>query len=61
MHISNKTSIAIHCLIFINEYGEGKNINPVLNQAYDKVKQDMIQSMKKITLDTVVDDFHDRV
>ena len=142
MHISNKTSIAIHCLIFINEYGEekkvtsellalstgcnpvtirniisrlnkdgiidvkfgtggtkiviplneislyrvckiadpdaldkmigihskpspfcpvGKNINPVLSQAYDQVKRDLIQSMKKITLDIMVDSFHSKV
>ncbi len=142
MHISNKTSIAIHCLIFINEYGDaqkvtskllalstgcnpvtirniisslskdgiidvkfgtggtkiavplsdislyrvcsvvdpealdkmigihtkpsllcpvGKAIKPVLSQAYDKVKQDMIESMKKISLDTMVDDFHLRL
>lgn len=139
MHISNKSSIAIHCLIFINEYGStqkvtsellalstgcnpvtirniisrlnkegmidvkfgtggariavplseislhrvcsavdpdaldkmigvhatpspfcpvGKNIKPVLNHAYDSVKQDLIESMKRITLDTMVDDFH---
>ena len=142
MHISNKTSIAIHCLIFINEYGEeqkvtsellalstgcnpvtirniisclnkngiidvkfgtggtkiavplneislyrvcnvvdpdaidkmigvhtkpspfcpvGKSINLILSKAYDKVKQDMIQSMKQITLDTMVNDFHSRM
>lgn len=142
MHISNKTSIAIHCLIFINEYGEeqkvtsellalstgcnpvtirniisclnkngiidvkfgtggtkiavplneislyrvcnvvdpdaidkmigvhtkpspfcpvGKSINLILSKAYDKVKQDMIQSMKQITLDTMVNDFHGRM
>lgn len=142
MHISNKTSIAIHCLISINEFGEekkvtsellalstgcnpvtirniisslnkdgiidvkfgtggakiavplneislyricsvvdpealdkmigihnhpspfcpvGKNIAPVLANAYDKVKQDMIESMKNITLDTLVDDFHSRL
>lgn len=139
MHISNKTSIAIHCLIFINEYGDrqkvtsellalstgcnpvtirniisglnkagiievkfgtggtrmcvplneislyrvcnivdpdaldkmigvhatpspfcpvGKNIKPVLRHAYDAVKQDMIDSMNRITLDTMVDEFH---
>lgn len=139
MHISNKSSIAIHCLIFINEYGNdqkvtsellalsagcnpvtvrniisrlkkegmidvkfgtggariavplseislyrvckavdpnalekmigihgtpspfcpvGRNIKPVLNHAYDSVKQDMAESMKRITLDTMVDDFH---
>lgn len=139
LYISNKTSIAIHCLIFMNEYGNetkvtsellglssgcnpvtirnilsslnkdgiidvkfgtggakivvplnevslhrvcsvvdpdaldkmigihakpspfcpvGKNINPVLSRTYDKVKLDMIQSMKQITLDTMVDDFH---
>lgn len=142
MHISNKTSIAIHCLIFINEYGEskkvtsellslstgcnpvtirniisnlskdgivdvkfgtggtklaapineislyrvcnavdpeaidkmigihnkpspfcpvGKNIKPVLSQVYDKVKQDMIDSMRGITLDTMVDEFHTKM
>lgn len=142
MHISNKTSIAIHCLLFIHEYGEGKkvtsellalstgcnpvtirniisslnkdriidvkfgtggtkiavplneislyrvckavdpdaldkmigihtkpspfcpvgkNIKPVLGQAYDKVKQDMMESMSKITLDTMVADFHERI
>ena len=142
MHISNKTSIAIHCLIFINEYGEeqkvtsellalstgcnpvtirniisclnkngiidvkfgtggtkiavplneislyrvcnvvdpdaidkmigvhtkpspfcpvGKSINLILSKAYDKVKQDMIQSMKQVTLDTMVNDFHGRM
>ena len=142
MHISNKTSIAIHCLIFINEYGDqtkvtsellglssgcnpvtirniisslnkdgminvkfgtggskivvplneislyrvcsvvdpdaldkmigihtkpsplcpvGKSINRILSKAYDKVKQDMIQSMKQITLDTMVDDFHVKI
>lgn len=139
MHISNKTSIAVHCLIFINEYGDerkvtsellalstgcnpvtirniisslnkegiinvkfgtggtkiavplneislyrvcsavdpeaidkmigihakpspfcpvGRGIKPVLNQAYDKVRQDMIDSMNTITLDTMVDGFH---
>ena len=142
MHISNKTSIAIHCLIFINEYGDqtkvtsellglssgcnpvtirniisclnkdgiidvkfgtggakivvplneislyrvcnvvdpdaldkmigihtkpsplcpvGKNINGILSKAYDKVKQDMVESMKQITLDTMVDDFHVKI
>lgn len=141
MHISNKCSIAIHCLIFINEYGNnkkvtsellslstgcnpvtirtiisrlnkagmidvkfgtggariavpleeislygvcaavdpdaldkmigihaapspfcpvGRNITPVLNTVYDQVKQDMIDSMKKLTLDTMVEDFHRR-
>lgn len=39
----------------------GKNINPVLTQAYNQVKQDMIQSMERITLDTMVDDFHERI
>ena len=139
MHISNKTSIAIHCLIFINEYSDkqkvtsellalstgcnpvtirniisrlnkegiievkfgtggarmglplneislykvcsavdpdaldkmigvhavpsplcpvGKNIKPVLIHAYDTVKQDMIDSMNRITIDSMVDDFH---
>ena len=30
MHISNKTSIAIHCLIFINEYGEEQKVTSEL-------------------------------
>lgn len=139
MHISNKSSIALHCLIFINEYSEthkvtsellalstgcnpvtirniisqlkkdgmidvkfgtggatmaiplneislyrvcsvvepdaidkmigvhktpsllcpvGRNIKPVLAHAYDKVRQDMIEGMKRITLDSMVKDFH---
>ena len=30
MHISNKCSIAVHCLIFINEYGEEKKVTSEL-------------------------------
>lgn len=30
MHISMKCSIAIHCLIFINEYGESKRVTSEL-------------------------------
>ncbi len=30
MHISTKCSIAIHCLIFINEYGEKKKVTSEL-------------------------------
>lgn len=30
MHISRKCSIAIHCLIFINEYGENKRVTSEL-------------------------------
>ena len=30
MHISTKCSIAIHCLIFIYEYGESKNVTSQL-------------------------------
>lgn len=30
MHISNKCSIAIHCLIFINEYGKDKKVTSEL-------------------------------
>jgi DNA-binding IscR family transcriptional regulator len=30
MHISNKCSIAIHCLIFINEYGTEKKVTSEL-------------------------------
>ena len=39
----------------------GKSMNLILSKAYDKVKQDMIQSMKQITLDTMVNDFHGRM
>ncbi|MBR1615512.1 MAG: Rrf2 family transcriptional regulator [Treponema sp.] len=142
MHVSNKLSIAIHCLISINEFGDekkvtsellafstgcnpvtirniisslnkggiievrfgtggtkiavplkeislyricsvvepdavdkmigihnkpsslcpvGKNIAPVLADAYGKIKRDLIESMKSITLDMLVDDFHSRL
>lgn len=30
MHISNKCSIAVHCLIFINEYGAGRKVTSEL-------------------------------
>lgn len=30
MHISTKCSIAIHCLVFINEYGESKRVTSEL-------------------------------
>lgn len=30
MHISNKCSIAVHCLIFINEYGKRKKVTSEL-------------------------------
>jgi len=30
MHISNKCSIAVHCLIFINEYGKEKKVTSEL-------------------------------
>lgn len=39
----------------------GKNIKPVLNHAYDSVKQDMIASMKCITLDSMVEEFHQMI
>ena len=139
MHISNKCSIAIHCLVFISEYGEnkkvtsellslstgcnpvtirnilsalrkdgiievkfgtggatlaiplheislyricssvdpkaidkmigihvtpspfcpvGRNIGSVLNQTYNILKEDMISSMKAITLDKIMMDYH---
>ena len=139
MHISNKCSIAIHCLVFISEYGEnkkvtsellslstgcnpvtirnilsalrkdgiievkfgtggatlaiplheislyricssvdpqaidkmigihvtpspfcpvGRNIESVLNQTYNILKEDMISSMKAITLDKIMMDYH---
>jgi DNA-binding IscR family transcriptional regulator len=139
MHISNKCSIAIHCLIFINEYGAekkvtsellslstgcnpvtirniisslkksgmitvrfgtggaaiaiplqeislyqicmavepdaidkmvgihsspspfcpvGKNIHHVLSDTYNTMQRDIINSMKNITLQSIVDDYH---
>lgn len=30
MHISNKCSIAVHCLVFIHEYGESKKVTSTL-------------------------------
>ena len=111
MHISNKCSIAVHCLIFINEYGKEKKVtsellslstgcNPVtirniisalkkdgiidvksgtggttlavplqdislysicssvLNQTYDMLKENLISSMKTITMEKIVSDYH---
>ena len=139
MHISNKCSIAVHCLIFINEYGKekkvtsellslstgcnpvtirniisalkkdgilsvkfgtggaeiivplqeitlyricaavdpeavdkmigihskaspfcpvGKNIGNVLNHTYSSIRADIINSMKSITMQSIVDDYH---
>jgi len=139
MHISNKCSIAVHCLVFINEYGEkskvtsellslstgcnpvtirnilsslkkagiitvrfgtggakieiplkeislyricmavepdavrklmgmhsspsplcpvGKNINRILSNAYGTLQKDMVESMKRITMQSIVDDYH---
>lgn len=139
MHISNKCSIAVHCLIFIKEYGEekkvtsellslstgcnpvtirniisamkkdglidvksgtggtnllvpiqditlyricvavdpkaidnmmgihrtpspfcpvGRNIGHVLDQTYDTLREDMISSMKSITLEYIMDNYH---
>lgn len=139
MHISNKCSIAVHCLIFINEYGEenkvtsellalstgcnpvtirniisamkkdgiidvkfgtggatlavplqdislcricaavdpkaidkmisvhpapspfcpvGRNIGDVLNRTYDTLKENLISSMKSITMERIVNDYH---
>ena len=139
MHISNKCSIAVHCLIFIYEYGEdkkvtsellslstgcnpvtirnivsalkkdgiidvkfgtggaklavpiqdislyricaavdpkaidnmigvhstpspfcpvGRNIGSVLDRTYDTIKEDMISSMKSITMVRIVNDYH---
>jgi DNA-binding IscR family transcriptional regulator len=139
MHISNKCSIAIHCLIFINEYGTekkvtsellslstgcnpvtirniisslkkagiitvrfgtggaaiamplqeislyqicmavepdaidkmvgihsspspfcpvGKNINHVLSDTYSTLQRDIINSMKTITMQSIVEDYH---
>ena len=139
MHISNKCSIAVHCLIFIYEYGEdkkvtsellslstgcnpvtirnivsalkkdgiidvkfgtggaklavpiqdislyricaavdpkaidkmigvhsipspfcpiGRNIGSVLDRTYDTIKEDVISSMKSITMVRIVNDYH---
>ena len=139
MHISNKCSIAVHCLIFINEYGEetkvtsellslstgcnpvtirniisamkkdgiidvkfgtggatlavpiqdislyricaavdpkaidkmisvhpapspfcpvGRNIGDVLDRTYDTLKENLISSMKSITMEKIVNDYH---
>lgn len=139
MHISNKCSIAVHCLIFINEYGEenkvtsellslstgcnpvtirniisamkkdgiidvkfgtggstlavpmedislyrictavdpkaidkmisvhsspsqfcpvGRNIGAVLGRTYDTLKDDLISSMKSITMEQILNDYH---
>ena len=139
MHISNKCSIAVHCLIFIYEYGEdkkvtsellslstgcnpvtirnivsalkkdgiidmkfgtggaklavpiqdislyricaavdpkaidnmigvhstpspfcpvGRNIGSVLDRTYDTIKEDFISSMKSITMERIVNDYH---
>lgn len=138
MHISNKCSVAVHCLIFIHEYGEtkkvtsellalstgcnpvtirniisamnkdgilevkagtggariavpleeislyricscvdpkaiakminihptpspfcpvGRNIGNVLNHTYDRLKEDVAESMKKLTMDEIVSDY----
>ena len=139
MHISNKCSIAVHCLIFIYEYGEdkkvtsellslstgcnpvtirnivsalkkdgiidvkfgtggaklavpiqdislyricaavdpkaidnmigvhstpspfcpvGRNIGSVLDRTYDTIKEDFISSMKSITMERIVNEYH---
>ena len=139
MHISNKCSIAVHCLIFINEYGEenkvtsellslstgcnpvtirnimsalkkdgiidvkfgtggatltapmqavslyricaavdpkaidkmisvhpapspfcpvGRNIGDVLDRTYDMLKENLISSMRSITMEKIVNDYH---
>lgn len=139
MHISNKCSIAVHCLIFINEYGKeskvtsellslstgcnpvtirniisamkkdgiidvkfgiggaklavpmqnislyricaavdpkaidkmisvhsapspfcpvGRNIEAVLDRTYETLKDDLISSMKSITMEKIVNDYH---
>ena len=58
MHISTKCSIAIHCLIFINEYGESRRVtsellalstgcNPVtIRNIISALKKDDILSVK---------------
>lgn len=61
MHISTKCSIAIHCLIFISEYGENKRVtsellslstgcNPVtIRNIMSALKKDNILSVKSGT------------
>lgn len=61
MHISKKCSIAVHCLIFINEYGENKRVtseilglsagcNPVtIRNIISALKKDGILSVKSGT------------
>mgnify|MGYP003218547330 CR=1 FL=1 len=128
MHISNKCSIAVHCLVFLSEYGErekvtsellscstgcnpvtirnilsalkkdeiitvkpgtggaalalppekieaidkmigihgspspfcpvGRNIGNVLGKTYDTLKNNLIASMKTITLEQILSDYH---
>ena len=111
MHISTKCSVAIHCLIFILEYGDtqkvtsvkfgtggtslncppneitlyrickaiepdfaskliglhpfpsplcpiGKNIHDVLDCSYQKISNDLCESLKSITLENVISDYH---
>ena len=125
MHVSNKCSIAIHCLIFIHEYGAenkvtsellsfstgcnpvtirgilsatlaaepeditlyrictavepdaidkmigihsspsafcpvGRKIQSVLDDTYEELKTDVIASMKSITLDKILADYHNK-
>ena len=127
MHISNKCSIAIHCLIFIHEYEHetkvtsellslstgcnpvtirnllsalkkdglltvkpgtggaalavppeeitlyricnavpspfcpvGRNIRAVLDDTYETLRADMVASMKSVTLDQILADYHER-
>lgn len=139
MHISTKCSVAIHCLVFIHEYGEqkkvtsellslstgsnpvtirnilsalkkegilyvkfgtggatincplseinlyrickaiepdflskligvhalpsplcpvGKNIHAVLDSSYKKIKEDLYRSLQRITMEDIIDDYH---
>lgn len=58
MHISKKCSIAVHCLVFIHEYGEGRRVtsellalstgcNPVtIRNIISALKKDDILSVK---------------
>lgn len=36
----------------------GKNIKGVLNKTYDILKEDMISSMKSITMENILNDYH---
>ncbi len=36
----------------------GKNINPVLDISYQKIKKDLCDSLRKITMENIIADYH---